>query len=50
MKKIFALILAGLLAVSMVSCGNKDENEENNDESAEIAEDYIEETNNHGKF
>lgn len=50
MKKIFALILAGLLAVSMVSCGNKDENEENNDESAEIAEDYIEETNKHGKF
>ena len=50
MKKIFALILAGLLAVSMVSCGNNEEDKNKNNETVAGAQNYIEEEKNHGRF
>ena len=50
MKKILAFILVGLLALSVVSCGDKKEDEEKNDESAVVEQNYIEETANKGKF
>lgn len=50
MKKILAFILVGLLALSVVSCGDKKEDKEKNDESAVVEQNYIEETANKGKF
>lgn len=50
MKKILALILAGLLTLSIVSCGDKKEDEEKNNETNAVEQNYIEETGNNGKF
>lgn len=50
MKKVLALILVGLLALSVVSCGDKKEDEEKKDESSVVEQNYIEETANKGKF
>lgn len=50
MKKLLALILVGLLALSVVSCGDKKEDKEENDESTVVEQNYIEETANKGKF
>lgn len=50
MKKIFALLLAGLLTLSMVSCGDKKEDKENDKETNAVEQNYIEETANKGQF
>lgn len=51
MKKILALLLAGLLTLSIVSCGDKKEDEEkDNKETNAVDQNYIEETANKGKF
>ena len=50
MKKLLALILVGLLALSVVSCGDKKEDDEKNDESSAVEQNYIEEVANKGKF
>lgn len=50
MKKILALLLAGLLSLSIVSCGNKDEDEENEQDTSVVEQNYIEEKANKGKF
>lgn len=50
MKKIFALILAGLLAISMVSCGNEEKKDDEKEETVETDQNYIEEANKNGKF
>lgn len=50
MKKLFALILVGLLTLSIVSCGDKKENEDNDGETSVLEQNYIEETANKGKF
>ena len=50
MKKVLALILAGLLLVSFAACGNKEEKEDNNGGLAQGEGDYIEEANDKGRF
>jgi hypothetical protein len=49
-KKIFAILLAGLLTLSLAACGDKKEDEENDKESSVIEQNYIEEASNKGKF
>ena len=49
MKKILALILAGLLTLCVASCGNKAD-EENNDGSTAVEQNYVEEAAKKGKF
>lgn len=50
MKKVLALILAGLLLVSFTACGNKEEKKDKNDGLAQVEGDYIEEVNGQGRF
>ena len=51
MKKILAILLAGLLTLSIVSCGDKKENEEENEkESSNVEQNYIDEATNKGRF
>ena len=51
MKKILAILLAGLLTLTLASCGDKkDENNNDDKESSVIEQNYIEETSSKGKF
>ena len=50
MKKILALLLAGLLTVSFAACENKDDNKNNDNQNVSLGENYVEEKNKHGKF
>lgn len=52
MKKILALLLAGLLTLSIVSCGDKKEDDDNDNEKETSVVDlnYIEESTGKGKF
>lgn len=50
MKKILALILAGLMTVSFVACGDKNDEENKNDEAVNAEQNYVEEKNKNGKF
>ena len=50
MKKILALILAGMLAVSFTACDDKNDDENKSNETVSIEENYVEEKNKSGKF
>ena len=52
MKKILAILLAGILTLSIVSCGDKkeDDNNGNEKESSAIEQNYVEEASKKGKF
>ena len=50
MKKILAILLVGLLAISATSCGDKKEDEDKQDETLSVEQNYIEETASKGKF
>ena len=50
MKKTLAIILAGLLTLSFAACGNTQEDNKNNDDSAQIDQNVIEEATSKGTF
>lgn len=50
MKKILALLLAGLLTLSITACGDKKDDENTDDESLAFQKNYVEEENKSGKF
>ena len=50
MKKILAILLAGLLTLCVVSCGDKKDDADNSKETSAVEQNYIEETSNKGKF
>ena len=50
MKKILALILAGLLAISFTACEDKKDDKNKSNETIKVEENYIKEQNEYGKF
>ncbi len=52
MKKILALLLAGLMVLCLASCGDKKEEEKDNKdtETTQVAQNYVDEASNKGKF
>lgn len=50
MKKILAILLAGLLTLCAVSCSDKKEDDDKSKETAVAEQNYIEEATNKGKF
>ena len=50
MKKILAILLAGIILLCAVSCGEKTENNNNEKETEDIPQNFIEEVGNNGKF
>ena len=50
MKKILAILLAGLLALCVTSCGDEKEDEDKQNETVSAEQNYIEETASKGKF
>ena len=50
MKKLLALILAGLLLVSFAACGDKTERDDKENELLQAEGDYIEEASKRGRF
>lgn len=51
MKKILALLLAGLMVLCLASCGDKEEEKDNNSkDTTQIEQNYVDEAANNGKF
>lgn len=50
MKKILAILLAGIILLCAVSCGEKKENNNNKEETDPVVQNSIEEAGNNGKF
>ena len=51
MKKILALLLAGLTVLCLASCGDKEEEKDNNSkDTTQIEQNYVDEAANKGKF